>query len=130
MKIKDMSIILKVIYELARKRRKLEEKYGWNGDLNTYDTFKKSDGYKIIINAEKEIENFMMALEYDVLKDIMAIMYIGAVGCDGLEPDAAFEIFKETISWSGKKLDVTHVIEKSPLDKYIKVGCELLKINL
>lgn len=82
---------------------------------------------------EKELFDYISSLDYEEIKTIQTIMYIGRDGSCA-EEDGTFDYFKtrkrmDVKGWNeDKDIEAMQMVEKIPLADYLRKGCE--KLNL
>ncbi|OSA92662.1 UNVERIFIED_ORG: hypothetical protein B2H93_13975 [Clostridium botulinum] len=128
----ELNIIFKILFELAQKRRKIQEKYGWKGDINTYLDFNKTKNGILVNQATEELENFLNALDFEVVKTIQTIMYLGRdKDYENDIPIDRFKKVKKGLIWNNQKsIEVNQIVSKLPLDKYLEEGFKILGIKI
>lgn len=128
----ELNIIFKILFELAQKRRKIEEKYGWKGDIKTYLDFNKTKNGILVNQATEELKNFLNALDFEVVKTIQTIMYLGRdKDYENDIPIDRFKKVKKGLIWNNQKsIEVNQIVSKLPLDKYLEEGFKILGIKI
>lgn len=82
---------------------------------------------------EKELFDYISSLDYEEIKTIQTIMYIGRDGSCA-EKDGTYDYFKtrkcmDAKGWNeDKDIEAMQMVEKIPLADYLRKGCE--KLNL
>jgi len=82
---------------------------------------------------EKELFEYISALEYEEIKTIQTIMYIGR-DTSSIQEDGTYDYFKtrecmDKKGWNeDKEIEAMQMVEKIPLADYLRSGCE--KLNL
>lgn len=82
---------------------------------------------------EKELFDYISSLDYEEIKTIQTIMYIGRDGSCA-EEDGTYDYFKtrkrmDAKGWNeDKDIEAMQMVEKIPLADYLRKGCE--KLNL
>lgn len=82
---------------------------------------------------EKELFDYISSLDYEEIKTIQTIMYIGRDGSCA-EEDGTYDYFKtrkrmDAKGWNeDKDIETMQMVEKIPLADYLRKGCE--KLNL
>ncbi len=82
---------------------------------------------------EKELFDYISALDYEEIKTIQTIMYIGRDGSCA-EEDGTYDYFKtrkymDMKGWNeDKDIEVMQIVQKVPLADYLRDGCR--KIDL
>lgn len=89
----------------------------------------------VIKGKEKELFNFLNSLDYEVVKALQVIMYIGR-DSDCMEEDGTYnyEKSRERFDYQGwnddKSIEVDQMVQKPHLNEYLKKGFEKLNIIL
>lgn len=82
---------------------------------------------------EKELFDYISSLDYEEIKTIQTIMYIGRDGSCA-EEDGTYDYFKTLKAYGckgwneDKDIETMQMVEKIPLADYLRKGCE--KLNL
>lgn len=127
--------ILKKAYRLARERSLFYQKYCNNENkVGHIDMADVEDGDEIYKKKEDELFNYLNELDYNVVKIIQTIMYLGR-DKEYFKEDPPELIYKKLEkdleqSWNDKEVEVYQIFQKMPLDRYLKDGFEILKINI
>ena len=122
------------VYVLANERRIDEESTYVDGikvdNLDSLDI--ENLGYS---KKEQELFNFLNSLDFESVKIIQTIMYIGRDHdydkTDSYE--ARYEDYRKSLDsngWNDKEIEVSQIVQKVPLDIYLKDGFDILGINL
>lgn len=130
----DLKDVLKKVYLLANDRRIEEE--------STYiEGVKVCDSHIIDIEnlryseKEQKLFDFLNNLDFESVKIIQTIMYIGRDN-DYNKTDSyeiRYEKYRKSLDingWNDKEIEVSQIVQKLPLDKYLKNGFDILGINL
>lgn len=130
----DLKDVLKKVYLLANDRRIEEE--------STYiEGVKVCDSHIIDIEnlryseKEQKLFDFLNNLDFESVKIIQTIMYIGRDN-DYNKTDSyeiRYEKYRKSLDingWNDKEIEVSRIVQKLPLDKYLKSGFDILGINL
>jgi len=95
---------------------------------NTYEYQKSEEDYKAL-------ESYLNTLEYDVIKDLLTLMYLGRdylnADDDDLPKNAKKTFQKmrlESNLFTSKSVDINQMLEKSPLGQYLSKGADLLNL--
>ncbi|MDY4604004.1 hypothetical protein [Clostridium tertium] len=122
----NKSIITDVI-QLAKINRIATEKES--------QEFSSMDNLEEILSQneeEKKIEEYLLNLDVEIIKELMIIMYVGRDGLgQDISPEKCFENLEDyfnRIGWEDKGSMIQHMISKVPFDKYLINGCKLLNI--
>lgn len=130
----NLKEVLNKVYVLANERRIEEESTYVDGikvdDLDSLDI--ENLGYS---KKEQELFNFLNSLDFESVKIIQTIMYIGRDHdydkTDSYE--ARYEDYRKSLDsngWNNKEIEVSQIVQKVPLDIYLKDGFDILGINL
>ena len=82
---------------------------------------------------EKELIDYLNTLDYEVIKILQVIMYIGR-DCSCIEEDATYSYVKtrkrfDLDGWNvSKEIEVNQMTDKCPLYEYWLSGCEKLGV--
>lgn len=121
--------VFKIVLQLAKKRREIYEKYPFQGDVSSFLEFEKSPQGKLRFDSDMELENFLNALEYEVIQTIQTIMYIGRDGGSGnCLPSNIYNQKKNSLNWNNKSVEINQILSKIPLDSYLENGFKILGI--
>lgn len=89
----------------------------------------------VIRGKEKELFDFLNSLDYEVVKSLQVIMYIGR-DSSCIEEDGTYNYEKsrkvfDKQGWNeDKSIEVNQMVEKVHLAEYLKDGLKKLNINL
>ena len=130
----NLKEVLNKVYVLANERRIEEESTYVDGikvdNLDSLDI--ENLGYS---KKEQELFNFLNSLDFERVKIIQTIMYIGRDHdydkTDSYE--ARYEDYRKSLDsngWNDKEIEVSQIVQKVPLDIYLKDGFDILGINL
>ncbi|NYB73868.1 DUF3775 domain-containing protein [Sedimentibacter hydroxybenzoicus DSM 7310] len=120
------------VIELAEAYYKAEctkETYESTIDFDALEDLKKDI-------EEKALEDYLDKLDYEVIKVLQTIMYIGRDGIDekDISPQQIYERAREYFDSRGwhedKMIEIYLMTEKFPLVNYLKDGFKLLKISI
>ena len=130
----NLKEVLNKVYFLANERRIEEESTCVDGikvdNLDSLDI--ENLGYS---KKEQELFNFLNSLDLESVKIIQTIMYIGR-DHDYDKTDSYETIYEEyrksldSNGWNDKEIEVSQIVQKVPLDIYLKDGFDILGINL
>mgnify|MGYP000956893989 CR=1 FL=1 len=130
------------VIKLAEERRLYyDEKYGMNvitfnsNDYAKYQDFLKSPEGKEIQKKEKMLEDYLDSLDFEIVKIIQTIMYLGRDEDYNKEdaPEIRYQIMRDyfdSSGWNTKEIEINQITEKMPLDIYLINGLRLLGIDL
>ncbi len=129
----DLKEELKKVYLLAKERH-LEESTCVDDFTveNLRDTYAKDLSYSA---KENELFDVLNGLDFESIKIIQTIMYIGR-DHDYDRNDSyetRYKKYRESLDfrgWNEKEIEVDQIVQKVPLDNYLKDGFEILGINL
>lgn len=84
---------------------------------------------------EKELFDYLDSLDFETVKIIQTIMYLGR-DHDYCKEDS-FEIrydkyrkYHELSGWNEKEVEIMQMVQKIPLDTYLRDGFKILGINI
>ncbi|MEC2390240.1 hypothetical protein BK709_04820 [Bacillus thuringiensis serovar shandongiensis] len=133
----EMNVILKGVIKLARDRRLFYEQLD-KGDSGSSPQdiidFSKSPEGQELAKKEELLENYLKELDFDTVKNIQTIMYLGR-DKDYNKEDTPEEIYRkereyfDSQGWNSQDIEINKIVEKAPLDKYLEDGLEILKIT-
>lgn len=130
----NLKEVLNNVYLLANDRRIEEESTYVDGvkvcDLCISDI--KELGYS---EKEQKLFDFLNNLDFESVKIIQTIMYIGRDHdynkTDSYETRyAKYRKSLDIDGWNDKEIEVSQIVQKVPLDRYLKDGFDILGINL
>lgn len=126
--------IFKTTYELAKKRRinylkSIENRK--SGSVESVIDFSDIDTEEDALT--KDLRNYLMSLDFEAIKTIQIIMYLGRNKDYNkeLSPEEIFlneKSFFEEQGWKDKFIEVDQITQKMPLDDFLKSGLEILKV--
>lgn len=82
---------------------------------------------------EKELINYLVSLDFETIKVIQTLMYIGREG--GCKGDTPYEIYTKERAymdergWSKKAIEAAQIEEKMPLGAYLINGLGILQVQ-
>lgn len=85
--------------------------------------------------AEAPLRDFLDSLDFETVKTIQCIMYLGR-DRDYDHGDAPNEILKkqrayfDAVGWTDKEIEINQIVEKAPLYRYLSRGFEILQVAL
>lgn len=126
---KDIKVCKKVI-SLAQDVRDEYESNHQKGDaVNLCDNL---DELFIVTDKEKALHDYLQKQDYEVIKNLMVIMYLGR-DRDYNEWQSPKEIFKQQREffendWDEKDVIIDQITSKMQLDKYLRSGLRILEI--
>lgn len=130
----NLKDVLNKIYLLAREIRLEEE--------STYENGVKVESLDILdlkdleySGKEKELVELLESLDFESVKIIQTIMYIGRDRYynESDEYELRYSKYRESLDlngWNDKDIEIDQIVEKLPLDEYLKDGFEILGIEL
>lgn len=130
----DLKEVLNNVYLLANDRR-IEEESTYIDGIKVFDPFTfdiKDLGYT---EKEQKLFDFLNNLDFESVKIIQTIMYIGR-DHDYKETDSyetRYAKYRKSLDingWNDKETEVSQIVQKVPLDRYLKDGFDILGINL
>lgn len=129
--LEDKIAIFKSVIDLARRRREADENESINVSSEGYKKYKE---YKVS-EEEKALDSYFNSLDFEVVKMIQSIMYLGR-DRDYDKSDLPSEIYRKNreymdqLGWATKEIEINQMVEKLPLDTYLQNGFRILEINL
>ena len=124
--------ILKVISLAEIRDRATEHEYGESGVIDSVVNF--SDISLEEREEDKALYKYLNSLQYDAIKVIQVVMYIGRG--DFLDEDGtssfseAWDFFEEQGCNENKQVEAMQIFEKAPLAEYLRSGCKRLGIHI
>ena len=127
---------IRIICELSKKR---EEEYRIKHKEDEFKTLgekmdKMLDAMEEgLTGAEKQLYEYMHKLDFETIKIIQVIMYIGRDGSDEVDPTAIYDKQRHDFDkdgWNTKEIETQQILQKMPLHIYLLKGCEMLQIQL
>lgn len=118
---KELKDVFTDVLNLANNRRTYYEQHGFEG--------------KDVEKKRLELVAYLNELDYEVVKTIQVIMYLGRdEDYDGY--DIPEEIYRkqrkyfDSLGWNNKVIEINQIAEKMPLDIYLTNGFKILDIHL
>lgn len=128
------------VIRLARDHRGYYEKYGMKSLTTTPDGFRKQEEFKKssegkeLSRREKELDAYLNGLDFEVIKTLQVIMYLGIVR-DYEKQDTPEEIYRkereasDSQGWNTKDIEIYQMTGKLTLDEDLKNGLRILGIR-
>lgn len=128
------------VIRLARDHRVYYEKYGMKSVTTTPDglrerkEFENSSEGKELSRREKELDAYLSGLDFEVIKTLQVIMYLG-ITRDYDEQDNPEEIYykereaADSQGWDPKDLEIYQMTGKLTLDQDLQNGLRILGIR-
>ncbi len=129
----NLRCTFKEIYLLAKERR-LEEELTYKDD-EAYDLADFDIADLEYSEKEKALFNLLESLDFESVKIVQTIMYIGR-DHDYSKSDTyevRYRKYRESLDlngWNEKEIEINQIVQKVPLDTYLKDGFEILGINI
>jgi hypothetical protein len=127
------------VVKLSRDHRISYEKYSANNTISQELQNIKNEvlsGQKSLIwRKEKALEDYLMQLDFEIIKILQTIMYLGR-DKDYSNRDSPKDIYLEqrryfdNEGWTTKEIEINQMTEKLPLDQYLEEGFKILNIPL
>lgn len=126
--------ILDVVISLAKQRSESHDVYYFKffpdglyclGD----DEHEESYEYQCYQQYEKVLNCYLSEFDYELIKDLQALMYLGRDKDFYDEPEGLkrFDLTRKDLFWNNdKNIEVQQMVEKLPLDKYLVAGKEII----
>ena len=131
---KELKDIINKIISLSSELNEISDSdtksYSRNGIINLGEIPAPSYDY---ISKHNELSNFLYDLDYETIKQIETIMFIGReIPLDSEEtPEQIYNNMRNEaneLKWSNKEGEIEYIISKAPLADYLKKGMRILKI--
>ncbi|QOQ37180.1 hypothetical protein P9C71_gp50 [Bacillus phage F16Ba] len=128
------------VIRLAHDHRVYYEKYGMKSVTTTPDglskrkEFENSSEGKELSRREKELDAYLSGLDFEVIKTLQVIMYLG-ITRDYDEQDNPEEIYHkereaaDAQGWDSKDLEIYQMTGKLTLDQDLQNGLRILGIR-
>ncbi|MFB8331281.1 DUF3775 domain-containing protein [Bacillus wiedmannii] len=133
----ELNVVLKDVIKLARDRRLYYEQLE-KGDIGSspkvIHEFSKSPEGQELDKKEELLESYLKELDFDTVKNIQTIMYLGR-DRDYDTLDTPEEIYRkerayfDSQGWNTMSIEINQMVEKMPLDRYLESGLEILQIR-
>ncbi|WP_096269388.1 DUF3775 domain-containing protein [Paucisalibacillus globulus] len=127
------------VIALAEALRKSSENYSKSPKKSYKERFLDEDlmspEFKDLTDKENTLSDYLRGLSIGALQDLLAIMYLGR-DKDYNKRDSARTIMKKQRAYFDNQIGpnqiaiITTLMEKRPLDDYLKVGVEILRIHV
>ncbi|AUB62458.1 hypothetical protein CSW12_05150 [Bacillus cereus] len=136
----ELNVVFSDVIRLARDHRVYHEQYGMKSLTTTLDGFSKREEFnnssegKEISRREKELDAYLNGLDFEVIKTIQVIMYIGIVR-DYDQQDTPEEIYRkereahDSQGWNTRDIEIYQMTGKLTLDKDLQNGLRILGIR-
>ena len=126
----------KIVIELAKKRN-LEERKNLGEEGYSFKVSNLSDNIENVFEMskeERELFEFMEALDLEEIKILRTVMYLGRDGDydKNKTQDEVYNDYREymdTLGWNEKRIEIDHMVSKFPLDNYLEKGFNILGVN-
>jgi len=138
----NLNDIFKNVYDLAYQRRIDHDKYALKEfsttkrGLQEYENYQKSNNKKIVDKSESQLEKYMSSLDFETIKIIQTIMYLGKDE-EYNKNDTPQQIYTKERSnfdhqgWNkDKNVEINQMVEKVPFDQYLLNGFKILNIRI
>lgn len=128
------NIVDEVIF-LAQERKRLyhvyRDKFFPKGHILGSDLFEDSIEYQLQKEAESKLIEFISELDYELIKDLQCLMYIGRDNdfsrYQGIEKLIKYRESKDEEGWhSDKNIEALQMTSKLPLGEYLIKGKEYI----
>lgn len=91
--------------------------------------------YQMYLESEKILDNYLNSLEYEEIKDLQTLMYVGRGDAEsdkeetGMQKFTALRKYFDRRGWhDDKSIEVNQMTEKMPLDRYLIDGKKILNL--
>lgn len=121
-------VIVNKVIHLASNRKNSERlfmsKYYPNGvSMASTSKYNNTSEYQQYKADEKDLDDYLESLEYDDIKDLQTLMYLGR------EDENNFVEMRRSLDLRGwnrdKRIEAYQMVEKLPLDEYLTTGIEI-----
>lgn len=134
--LEELNGVFRDVIKLARDRRIYDEQHMKEGiyTLQEMSAFYKSPEGQEVDRRTKLLKNYLDELDFDTIKTIQSIMYLGR-DRDYDKQDEPEEIFRkereyfDSQGWKTKSIEINQMVEKAPLDQYLEDGLKILQIR-
>lgn len=130
-----VSVVDEVI-KYARKRESFEHTYSKTYfprriKMSELDKYSDTVEYKNCQESRKALENYLDSLNYDVIKELQVLMYLGrddayADELIGMNRFQKYCAEFDCKGWNSKEIEINMIIEKLPLADYLIKGKEII----
>lgn len=137
----ELKFVFKVVIDLANDYESYHDKYGMKSltvspsGMQELKEFKNSSEGKELEKRENALYYFLKALDYEVIKAIQVVMYLGR-DQDYDKNDTPEKIYSEyrhyfgSKGWDEKDIIINTVTEKISLGKYLQDGLGILGVRV
>ena len=137
----NLNNVFKMVYTLANVKHLDYEKYGLKEfstseeGLEKHINYKNTDNKKIVYVSELALENYLLTLEFETIKIIQSIMYLGRDKKYN-KKNKVEEIYSkgrkcfDENGWNSREVEVNQIAEKVCLDCYLLNGLKILEISI
>lgn len=128
---KDRINFIEKLIEISEENLIKENATADHDTTNLKETFK--DGYQLKHSDRyTQIYSYLINLDFEDLKFIQTVMYVGRDNKFSNNQDTSEEIYKSkfnSLSWNTQSIEAGQIAEKVPLANYLKAGLKILKLN-
>lgn len=130
----NLKEVLNKVYLLANERR-IEEESTYVDGVKVCDLFIPDIEELGYSEKEQKLFDLLNNLDFESVKIIQTIMYIGR-DHDYNKTDSyetRYVKYRNSLDingWNDKEIEVSQMVQKVPLDRYLKDGFDILGINL
>ncbi|TXR98724.1 hypothetical protein DN390_16395 [Bacillus sp. SH7-1] len=136
----ELNVVFSDVIRLARDHRVYYDQYGMKSMSTTPDGFRKREEFrnspegKELSRREKELDAYLDGLDFEVVKTLQVIMYLGR-DRDHDKEDIPQEIYRKQRAafdfqgWNTKSIEINQMTEKLPLDEYLQDGLRILGLR-
>lgn len=84
--------------------------------------------YQAYWEATRALDAYLASLDFEDIKDIQSVMYVGRDEESDSGMNCFFEVRKslDYHGWNRKQIEINQMIEKAPLDTYLEKGKEII----
>ncbi|PEJ54303.1 hypothetical protein CN676_08705 [Bacillus wiedmannii] len=136
--LKELNGVFKDVINLAHDRRLFYEQHMQEGvaySVQDIHEFNRSPEGQELEKKDQLLESYLKGLDFDTVKIIQTIMYLGR-DKDYNKEDTPEEIYRkergyfDSQGWNTQDIEINQMVEKAPLDQYLEDGLEILKITI
>lgn len=132
----ELKDVFRKVIELSEKRKKAMTDSREDYELRVTDIDNLIEKAMVESEEDRNLREYLESLDYETIKTLQIVMYLGR-DQNYNENDTPEELFRkmrehfDELGWhEDKELEINQMIEKAPLDKYLKDGLRILKITI
>lgn len=134
--LEDVKKVISLANESREKYRFFEHTYFPSGSMGPADFlgYRDSVEYQRYKNLDKALNDYLMNLSFEEIKDLQTLMYLGRdydVDENKIPASQYFQELRKDFDtrWKTQKIEVNQMTEKLPLGDYLTTGLKLLNLN-